>query len=353
MKILKYLFFLILILFIGVAVYFGTQDGNFAVSETKTIDAPVEVVFQNINDYRNWETWGSWMEDETIKINYPESTSGEGASYSWKSKKDGEGAMQTLSIIPNTSLQQKIIFNGTLEDEGYPVVWSLEPIENGSKTKVTWSMQGTLGLFEKIYFATQNINLEEEISEMYAKSLENLNSVLLQKMDVYSISVDGITGYSGGYYLYNTTAAKQTEISEKIAQMIKQIQLFMEENTIPAQGNPFVTYMEWDEINNSAIFTVGIPTKDRVILPDGSPVISGFMESSTALKTTLKGKYTNLTQAWEVAQKYISEKNIAKDNTLSPFEVYRIQYPQEKNPAYWVTEIYIPLETQEANSTNL
>lgn len=353
MKILKYLFFLILILFIGVAVYFGTQDGNFTVSESKIIDAPAEVVFQNINDYRNWESWGSWMEDETLKINYPENTLGEGASYSWKSKKEGEGAMQTLSVIPNTSLKQKIVFNGTLEDEGYPVEWTLEPLENGSKTKVTWSMQGTLGLFEKIYFATQNKDIEEEVSSMYAKSLENLNSILLQQMDVFSISVDGITGYSGGYYLYNTTAAKQTEISEKIMPMMMQIQRFMEENNIPAQGNPFVAYMEWDEINNTAIFTVGIPTKDRVILPDGSPVISGFMESSTALKTTLKGKYTNLTQAWELAQKYISEKNITKHNSLSPFEVYTIGYPGEKNPANWVTEIYIPIETQEANSTSL
>ena len=346
MKILKYLFFLILILFIGAAVYFGTQDGSFTVSESKIIDAPAEVVFQNINDYRNWESWGSWMEDESLKINYPENTSGEGASYSWKSKKDGEGAMQTLSVIPNISLKQKIVFNGTLEDKGYPVEWTLEPIGNGSSTKVTWSMQGTLGLFEKIYFATDDINREEEISNMYAKSLENLNSILLQKMDVFSISVDGITGYSGGYYLYNTTAAKQTEISEKIPPMMVQIQHFMEKNNIRAQGSPFVVYMEWDELNNTSIFTVGIPTKDRVILPDGSPVISGFMESSTALKTTLKGKYTNLTQAWEVAQKYIAEKNITKHHSLRPFEVYTIRYPEEKNPANWVTEIYIPIETQ-------
>ena len=80
MKVLKYLFFLILLLFIGVAVYFGTQDGDYHVSETRIINAPPEVVFQNINDYRNWENWGSWMKDETVKINYPEITSGEGAS---------------------------------------------------------------------------------------------------------------------------------------------------------------------------------------------------------------------------------------------------------------------------------
>jgi len=352
MKILKYLFFLILILIIGVAVYFGTQDGTFAVSESRIINAPVEVVYQNINDYKNWQSWGSWMEEESLRINYPENTVGEGASYSWKSN-DGEGAMQTLAVIPNASLKQKIVFNGTLEDEGYPVEWKLEPLENGTKTKVTWSMKGKLGLMEKIYFSTQDIGLEESVSTMYANSLENLNSVLLEQMEVYTITVDGITGYSGGYYLYNTTAAKQTEIGDKIGPMFSQIQNFMESNEIRISGSPFVAYIDWDESANTAIFTAGIPTSDRVILPDGSPVISGFMEETPALKTTLKGNYTYLMKAWETAESYIRQNNIIKDETKSPFEVYTVSFPDEKNPANWVTEIYIPIMTENEFDGNL
>ncbi len=352
MKILKYLFFLILILIIGVAVYFGTQDGNFAVSESRIIDAPAEVVYQNINDYKNWESWGSWMEEESLRINYPENTVGEGASYSWKSDKS-EGAMQTLSVIPNTSLEQKVVFNGTLEDEGYPVKWTLEPIENGTKTKATWTIEGKLGLMEKIYFSTQDVTLEEMLSTIYVNSLDNLNKVLQEQMDIYSITVDGITGYSGGYYLYNTTAAKQSEIGDKIAPMFMQIQNFMESNDIPATGSPFVAYIDWDESANTAIFTAGIPTQDRVILPDGSPVISGFIAETPALKTTLKGRYANLTEAWETAESYIMQNNIIKDETKSPFEVYSVSFPDEKNPANWVTEIYIPIMTEREFDGNL
>ena len=55
MKILKYLFFLLLIVIIGAAVYFGTKDGKFNVAATKTIEAPVDLIFEQVNDYKNWQ----------------------------------------------------------------------------------------------------------------------------------------------------------------------------------------------------------------------------------------------------------------------------------------------------------
>ena len=71
MKILKYLFFLLLIVIIGAAVYFGTKDGKFNVAATKTIEAPVDLIFEQVNDYKNWQVWGPWMEsDPNIKMNF-------------------------------------------------------------------------------------------------------------------------------------------------------------------------------------------------------------------------------------------------------------------------------------------
>ena len=77
MKLLKYLFFLLLIVLIGGAVYFGTKDGSFDVSETKTINAPVSMLYANVNDFKNWQEWGPWMEeDPEYENNYAEKTEG-------------------------------------------------------------------------------------------------------------------------------------------------------------------------------------------------------------------------------------------------------------------------------------
>ena len=101
MKILKYLFFLLLIVFIAGAIYFATKDGNYEVEESKVIKAPVSLVFDKVNEYKTWEKWGPWkQEDPTMVFNYPEKTSGEGASYSWNGE-ESDGSMRTTSVIPN------------------------------------------------------------------------------------------------------------------------------------------------------------------------------------------------------------------------------------------------------------
>ncbi|WP_339612054.1 SRPBCC family protein [uncultured Planktosalinus sp.] len=353
MKFFKYLFFLLLIVFIGSALYFGTQDGKFTVSEQIEIIAPVQVVFNEVSDYKNWEDWGSWMKDESLKIHYPENTKGEGSFYSWESEKDGKGAMQTLSSHPHDSLIQKIIFDGALEDDGYLVNWKFNPNTNNQKTTVTWEMKGELGLKEKILFAIKKINIESRISEMYKKSLQNLDSVLQLKMNEYEINVSGLTQRSGGFYLYNSTASKQNEVSAKSAPMISQLKTFMIENNIPIDGSPFVAYLSWDEMNNSTIFSVGIPTTDRVILPDNSPAITGFMPTISAVKVTLTGKHNYLSEAYEAADKYLLDTGFNKDENLSIVEVYTTSLPEEPNPANWKTDIYIPVQQENIENNDL
>lgn len=344
MKFLKYLFFLILILFVGVALYFGTQEGDFTVTESHVIQAPVEVVFEQVNDYKNWENWGTWVANESMKINYPETTSGEGATYSWNSKEVGEGAMQTLSVTPNNEIKQKIIFSGSLTDNGNLVTWTFHPEASGLATKIEWSIEGSLSLFEKIYLATQDFKIEDKLELIFEESLKNLDRVIQEEMSAYSITNHGLTNHSGRFYLYNTTASKQSELGAKTTPMIEQIEHFMSENNLPAQGSPFVIYNDWDELNKSTIFSVGIPTSDMVILPDGSPVISGHMPPLTAIKITLKGNYTNLSKAWDEAEKYIQESGYNKNDDLNPFEVYIKKFPEEKIPSKWVTDVYIPIE---------
>ena len=89
MKILKYLFFLLLIVIIAGSIYIATKDGDYQVEETKVITAPVEMVFQEVNELKNWENWEPWSaEANDMIIEYGAKTSGDSATYSWKSERD-------------------------------------------------------------------------------------------------------------------------------------------------------------------------------------------------------------------------------------------------------------------------
>lgn len=353
MKFLKYLLFLLLILVTGTLLFFATKDGKFEVSETRVIDAPAEVLFNFINDYKNWETFGSWMEDETLKINYPQTTSGVGASYSWNSEKDGKGAMQTLAVEPNEKIVQKIVFNGTLQDEGYEVIWNFEPEELGQKTQVTWSIKGELGLFEKMLFSFYGMDMSAMLSEMYVESLINLENAIASELESFSITVEDLTIYPGGFYIYKTISTSIEQVDVSVNQLFNSLNNFLTENSMTAAGPHFVVYKDWDETSGKALISVGIPTHDFIVLPETSPVLSGYFPETVSVKATLKGHYSNLHSTKEKAEEFISQKGYIKNESFAPFNVFIITANEEVNPASWITEFYIPIENINENSEEL
>src|SRR5690606_41862925 len=112
MKIIKYLFFLLLIAIIAGAIYIATKDGDYHVEETAIINAPLPVVFNEVNNYNNWEAWGPWRnetEDFIVK-NKPE-TRGEGGGYNWDSDDICEGEIITTKVMIDDSIEREIVYN--------------------------------------------------------------------------------------------------------------------------------------------------------------------------------------------------------------------------------------------------
>ncbi len=342
MKILKYLFFLLLIVIIAGAIYVATKDGNYQVEESAIINAPVPVVFNEVNNFKNWEQWGPWMDDsDDLIINYPENTTGQGASYSWKSEELGDGSIRNTKVIPNSTIDQILIFKSTYGESKSDGYWNFEEVEDG--TKVTWGIIGEQDFMEKLAFTFMDKSFSAMVKPMFAEGLEKLKKITLEKMYKYAVNVDGVTTHGGGFYMYATTATKISQVQTKMQQMFADVSLYMEQNNITAMGNPFILYNQWDEQNNSAIYSAGVFTPSLVITPLESSVLNGMMPVQKVLKTTLTGDYKYLKQAWESAYKYAEENNLPIATETPAFEVYVTDSKESPNPANWVTEIYIPL----------
>jgi len=342
MKILKYLFFLILIALIAGSIYIATKDGNYQLEENTTINAPINLVYNEVNNFKNWENWGPWMDDtDDLILTYSDTASGEGANYSWKSEKMGDGSITTKKAIPDSTIEQELTFVSKYGETKSDVYWKFDKAEEG--TKVTWGIKGKQSFMEKLAFAFKDSSYTQMMRPMLAEGLEKLNKVTIDKMDAYSISVDGITQYGGGFYMYTTTASKISQIQLKMPDMFTEVSRYMENNNISIQGEPIIIYNEWDEQNNNAIYSAGRFTPSLVITPAESPVLNGMMPVQKVVKTTLKGDYKNLKEAWDAAYNYIEENNLQPALDSHPFEVYRTNPVITLNPAKWITEIYIPV----------
>lgn len=339
MKALKYILFIVLILVIGISIYIAVQPNSFEVSRSKTIDAPAQVIYNNVIDFKNWEAWSSWVErDPETVITLSDKTEGVGGSYTWVDS-HGKGAMNTIETTPLNSITQELQFG---DFEPSQVTWTFEPTDDG-KTNVTWKMNSDNVPFIFKASALKDGGFDNMIGPDFERGLEKLDSIIVETMMQYSIKLDGITNHGGGYYIYNTTSVKISDFKSKMQEMMPKISEYARKHNIAMAGAPFVYYHMWDEANNTVMFSCCIPTTTQVITTE-SEILTGQLKPFKAVKTTLTGDYENLKEAWDETFKYIENYQLTSPQTGPMLEVYLTDPGTTPNPANWVTEIYIAVK---------
>lgn len=340
MKILKYLLFLVLLVFIGTAIYFGTKDGSYEIRDSIKIAAPSEVVFEKINHLETWKDWFTlYSNDKKLIFSSSEISSGEGATVNWDG--DGRGTVITKKVIPNREIDQEMIYKTSTKEKTTQIHWEFNDLDE--ETEVVWVIQGEYGFFEKLQHAWKKSNPSYEMRLQKEKSLENLSELIKQDLEKYSIHVDGVVHYGGGYYMYTTTSARENEVQEKMVSMLSSVKDFLDKNNIPVTGKPFIIFNQTDPMGKSVIFSACYPVGERIITPDSGNIVSGFMDPISAVKTTLAGKYKNLVEARNAGRNYIKSEGYERDPDHRRFEIYRTSEIDSRNPAEWVTEIYFPV----------
>lgn len=339
MKALKYIFFLLLIGIIGLAIYIAVQPNSFEVTRTKTINAPASVVYNNVIDYKNWKSWSSWAEaDPEMKIILPEITSGVGGSYSWEDK-DGVGTLKTTSATSNTSIKQQMQFADFPPSD---VTWTFTPNTDGT-TETSWTISGKDLPFDFKFFSVLMGGMDKQIGPHYERSLEKLDSILVASMKKYSITINGETEHGGGFYIYNTVSCKIPDMPKHIQQMMPKLGDYAMKNNIQMAGAPFNYYHKWDIANNTVMFSCCIPTTSKIISKEAD-ILTGQLQPFKAIKTTLQGNYVNLREAWETTMTYIEKNGLIADENGPSLESYINDPMQTPNPSNWLTEIYVAIK---------
>lgn len=339
MKILKYIFLLIVLAVFAMTVFIATQKGDFNVSRSIIIKSPKSTIFNYVNDFRNWETFGSWKkEDPKMEFYYPANTVGKGGSYSWKGN-DGDGNMTTTDVKENTSIKQIMNFNGSISN----VYWTFKDTIGG--TKVTWNSRGTMNFGFKIFSFFKG-GVENVIGDMYEKSLANLDKTLDYELNTYSVKVEGTVRKLGCFYLRQTITSKISNVPKNLRIMIPKLIHFFKKNKIPMYGKPFVLYHTYDTANGITRFSVCIPIKEAVFTSEGSDITSGKLYAFQAVKTVLKGDYSHNKEAWKKTLDYISKNNLSQNIAIPSLELYSKNMDQVANPSQWITEIYIPIQSK-------
>ncbi|MGB5944281.1 MAG: SRPBCC family protein [Leeuwenhoekiella sp.] len=340
MKFLKYLFLLLLIVFVGGAIYYATKDGSYEITQSKTIDAPASVIFEQVSNYRNWEDWSPRkQEDPTMVFSLQDST-GVGAGFSYNGK-DADGSRRITALIPAQKMTEEVTFDSPMGEREAQSTWTFKKAgEEG--TVVTWKLTGEHPILDRAYYDLFGGDFDGKIANTYTQGLETLATEVKEKMAVYSILVDGITQHSGGFYMHATSAVKQQVMGARVKALLGTVAQYMRDQNIDASGKAMTVYNERNPAQGTAIISSGYPVSTRVITPEASTVLTGYMPTQTVIKVTLKGDYKNMEEAWEAGMQYLNDQGFIQPEDSNAFEVYLNDPDATPNPANLKTNLFIP-----------
>jgi effector-binding domain-containing protein len=338
MKIIKYIFLLLLLALVGISVYIATQSGDYTIKRSTFIKVPKEVVFNYVNDYRNWDQWLDLdAAPADIKYSFPDNTVGQGSFFSW-SEGDSKGKFTSLFVKENDSITQKITIDGISSNSALTLKDSI------GGTQLNWTVTGTADFKTKVKAAFTG-GIENSKAKMFQNSLNNVNAIITKEIRSFSTQVIGIANIEGVFYVKQTATVKLRDMNSKITPMLQKMNTFFKNANLQMNGKPFVIYESSDTAKGTITFSVCGPLKEEIFVSDPSDVSIAKLEPFRALKTVLKGDYSHRNEAVKKAMTYISDNKINRNTALKYMDIYVTNANEEKSPSKWVTEVLIPLET--------
>ncbi|WP_299159359.1 GyrI-like domain-containing protein [uncultured Tenacibaculum sp.] len=341
MKILKYLLLLLAAVIVIGLIYIGTYSGSYDVKRSKVIKTPISHAFNTVNDLKTWEKWGPWHdEDTTIVVTYGEKTVGVGASDSWTSK-DGPGKMETVALVKNKSIDQKISF---MDNDPGDIYWTFEEVAEG--TNVTWGMKAEDSPFVFKMFAALSGGWDNMLGPMEEKGLDNLEKVILEtmpeapKFTLSEISTEELPekvfiGYP------HKIKIDHDEMTRLFMQYMPKAGMYAAKNGLKeGDYTPGSVYTKYDEASGETEFYIGLllnkdltPDKGMEVikLPAGNNIMIskfgnyGDGDYDAHMKIAEYLEENKLTQKWPIWELYAND-------------------PSKVKPAEIQTDIYYPIK---------
>lgn len=168
------LIFIAVFLLIGVALPSTTQ-----LSESILINAPADMVFEEVNNLKQWENWSPWQKNDlSVIMHYEGPDLGVGSKMVWDSKnpKVGKGSQEIIKSIPNRHIEIALSFAGW--DHTSQANWDFEE-QDGNSTQVTWSYASQIGGHVLHKYAA--IMIKSSLKKDYKQGLQQLKAHIEQK----------------------------------------------------------------------------------------------------------------------------------------------------------------------------
>lgn len=291
------------------------------------ISASENVIFNQVNNFPNWEKWSPFKSDD-MTTEYQGPSAGIGASRTWTSEKMGSGSQIIDESIPFTSIKTSLDF-GT--DGKSTSTWTFEKMDDG--VKVTWGM--TMIDLSWPMGRIFGLMAPGMMDPLFTKGLKSLKDTC-EAMPDYSGINEIVTTPETTYAIKDSCLL--SDIGTKMGEVYTKLYQFVTKNELEIAGPALCLYHVWNP-EGYIHFEAAIPVL-QTIGDQGEIVVSGISESK-AVEYLHVGSYDGLGAGHELLGNYLSDCGYQMAG--SPYEEYLTDPSNEPDPAKWQTRIVYPI----------
>jgi len=335
MKVLKWIGIVFLILIAVFLIFSASQADKITLEESITIDAPKEMVFAEISNFKKWKSWSTWSQiDSNMVSTFSEEVAVVGAWNEWQSSHPevGNGRQEIVEIRENEYTKVALNFEGMEEPVHAEMI--LEEVERG--TQVRWTFEGNDLPF---YLGWLNALIAPALKVNYQSSLKNLKKQLEampktvpmpEPLELVELEAQPIIS------IIDSTDGKG--LSKLLGQLYTELGIFASANEgIEIDGMPMAIYHNY--------------SPEKVVLEAAMPITGaaqaqgrvkvGEIGAGKAVKAIHYGDYDASEDMHYLIGDYLSAADL--EMISSPYEIYAND-PTLVDSAAVETHIYYPVK---------
>lgn len=319
-------FFVIIIIIVVIGFFLPAE---VHLEKSLLVRAPRKVVFDQVNNLRNWENWSPWHQmDTTMKIEYSQDFIGTGASFKWEGNNEvGSGTISIIKSYPYDTIFIEMDFMNQGTSLSYHVF-----TETDSGTYVNWGFSTNLGKNPlSRYFGLMT---DKFVGRDFEKGLKNLDSFSTGLPD-FVVEIKKIKSFN---YVSLRKKCKWEDVSSVMADSYAKLMKHIRSSKINMTGAPYSIY---HTVNESGVdIEMGIPVNKAV--KGKKEIVTGIFPDKKVASVDYYGFYDQLEKAHGYIQNWLTKMDYDVDGL--PMEQYITDTSSEPDTSKWLTRIYYPVK---------
>ena len=312
---------------------------HFEYEKGIAINAPKEVVFNQVDVLKNWPNWDPNSKiDTALEIAYAQNSEGRDTSFSWLSRYGtvGNGSLTLTESNPPSLVRATMV----IENRGHSDTWFKFEDGEGGGTTATWGMSFDVSWPFNAFMVFSKGSKERTMNQLFEGGLADLKAAAEKagsgQPASASVQVKAFE-YPGATYLGVRKKIGFSGLSPQFfADGYAQISTLMGKAKLQAAGRPAGVYFTWEEATKTTDMAVVIP------IPKGNAVNGGNIQTidlppGKALFVDHIGGYSSMGKAHTAITEYIKAQKFVEQPPV--IEEYVTDANSEPDSNKWVTRV--------------